>query len=1020
MTEKHRLIIKLSAAFVYLANTVSKVLRQKGLDTFKPCFFCLLLFAPLALNAEQIPAPNSQQTLPPITIQLKWKHQFQFAGYYAAVEQGYYQQAGYQVNLKAADPSINPIERVLSGEADYGIANAELVLYHLNGEPLTAIAAIIQHSPIVLMSLKKNNILSPQDLIGKRVMYSSGHYGANTLGILLKEGIKESQIESVPLSYNLDDLISGKVDAMVGYVTDQPFQLSQRGIEYNLIDPRAYGIDFYGDVLFTSSQRVEQNAKEVEAIRLATIKGWQYAIAHREELIDLIKHKYQSELSLEELNYEAEETIKLIVPKLVDLGHINPGRWQHIADSFISLGMTEGQLDTDSFIYSHDKNEASQVIRNIFQIIGIIILCSGLFISVLFYFNKNLKRAVNEKTMYLTKANRELIVYTKQLKDKEDELHTLNAELEKRIITRTETINQINYELTHEIKQRRDREVSLLLLSKAIESSSSVVLIINKDHLISYASSAFQKLTGSVQMNLEGQPISILEKKLSLPTIPSKALNAQNLSPNDEGLIESELKCIDANGDSHWMKTSISLLKSEEDPEQAEISHYVIIFEDITKIKNHRDEMERMALYDTLTGLENRLLFNKRLESVIENAKRNMVKTALLFIDIDNFKTVNDSLGHKAGDIILKTVAQRLGEHVRQNDSIARISGDEFTVLLTNIKNYEDASKVTQNIIDAFEQAPVIVDSQEVFVTLSIGISVTPEDSLDAATLIHNADIAMYQAKQGGRNGYQFYSDDMNNEIRHKMLIEKELKQAIDEENFFLEYQAIINAQNQKPSSVEALVRWQYSDDEVREANDFISIAESAGSIIPLGNWVLKQVISDIEDLLKTGIKHINIHINISHRQLKDRYFVSEVRALLSEHPNYAEYLCFEIKEQCFIGHQPENISRLKELKAMGITIAVDNFGTGYASINCLKQIQADMLKLDKRFLRGLPGEEYNADFTRAIISMAHLLKLSLVAQGVENEDQQGYLIEAGCDSLQGYLYGQPQVLDKLLSSLSS
>jgi diguanylate cyclase (GGDEF)-like protein/PAS domain S-box-containing protein len=698
---------------------------------------------------------------------------------------------------------------------------------------------------------------------------------------------------------------------------------------------------------------------------------------------------------------------------------MNPGRWQHIADTFAELNLGSGTFNPDEFIYSSDISEASLLTRKVLQASTIIILLGLAFISVLFYVNKNLKRVVNEKTLHLTKANRELIVYTKQLKDKEDELHKLNSELEKRIITRTETINKINYELSEEINQRKKREVSLQLLSQAIESSDSIVLIIDKDHIISYASKAFMKLTGSGNMKLEGQSISILENKLSLPPISTQALSTQDYSPNTEGLVQSKLKFIDADDEVHWMKTSISLLKDHHFQEAPEISHYVITFEDITDIKNHHDELERMALYDPLTGLENRVLFQKRLESAIENAKRNMVKTALLFIDIDNFKIINDSLGHLAGDEILKAIAGRLGNHVRQNDSIARISGDEFTVLLSDIKNYEDASIVTQNIINSFD-VPVIIDSQEVFITASIGISLTPEDSLDAQELINNADVAMYQAKQNGRNNYQFFSEDMNSEIQYKIKTEEEIKQGIEKEEFFLVYQPVFNLKTQDVFGVEATVHWQHTEQSIRMPDDFIPIAENAGSIIPLGKWMLQQVVQDIQKLLKEGIKNINISVNISPRQLKDRYFVSEVRALFSEHPNYIKYLHFEVVESCFIDQKPEIIGRLKELKEMGINLIIDRFGAGYASMSYLKQVPADAIKIDQRYLNGLPENQINTNFSNAIISMAHELKLSVTADGVNNDLQLAHLKKQGCDYAQGSVFVDPMKLHELLEYLSS
>ena len=972
----------------------------------------------LADNLSAISTNSSDSQHKKIKLQLKWKHQFQFAGYYAALSQGYFEEAGYEVQLIEAQPGLNPIEVVLDGRADYGIANSELALYRMKGEPLVALAAIIQHSPIVLLSLKESEILSPQDLIGKSVMFPQGHYGANTLGLLLKEGIKQSQINAIPLSYNINDLVEGKVDAMVGYVTDQPFQLSQKNIDFNIIDPRTYGIDFYGDVLFTKEDRINSNEEEIEALTSATLKGWKYAIENPEEIIQLIIDQYKSERSYEELLNEAKQTTKLIVPKLVDLGHMNPGRWQHIADTFKSLNMTSGELDTNSFLYLPGQNRHNQLTRDIIQVLSIFLIIGATIIGLLFHFNKKLKLNVAEKTMYLTKANRELVVYTKQLKDKEEELHQLNDELEKRIITRTETINKINHDLSQEIQQRKERELSLQLLSKAIENSDTIVLIIDRHHRIEYASHAFLKLTGFVPSELQNQPIAVLTNKISLPFVGKEPLIQQGLSPSDQNIIEHEIKCKDADGQVHWLSSSISLLWEEFAKDKAQISHYVIIFEDVTAHKKQREKMEKMALYDSLTGLENRALFNKRLEKVIQNAKRNMVRTALLFIDIDNFKEINDSLGHKAGDHVLKVIADRLKEHVRQNDSIARISGDEFTVLLSDIRNYEDASVVTRHILKSFEEA-ITVGSHELFITVSIGISITPEDSMNMAELLNNADMAMYQAKQNGKNNYQFFSEDMNNEIKHKNQVECEIKQSLKQEDFFLVYQPRFKLYDDSIIGAEALIRWQYSENEVRTPEEFIPIAESSGKIIPLGKWILKQAFEDILKLHKNGIKHVKISVNISPRQLMDKYFVSEVRALFADHPYLFDYLELEITEQCFIDKRPQNMGRLKELKDLGISLTIDDFGTGYSSLSYLKRLPVNSIKLDRSFMRGLPNEQQNAEIARAVVAMAHELNLSVTAEGVEKQEQSDFLSRLNYDNAQGFLFEKPIRIDQLIERFS-
>ncbi|PJF39084.1 MAG: hypothetical protein CUN55_15365, partial [Phototrophicales bacterium] len=387
-----------------------------------------------------------------IVIQLKWKHQFQFAGFYAALSQGYYAEEGYKVRLKEAGPGINPIEEVLKEKADYGVANSELILYHLKGEPVVALSAYIQHSPIVLLALKESQIASPKDLLGKRIMFPEGVYGSNTLGLLNKLGINQDQYTQVPLTYNVDDLINGKVDAMVAYVTDQPYQLTQRGIAYNIIDPKEYGIDFYDDVLFTTEDKLSSSRQEVEAIVRATQRGWQYAASHPNEIVQLIIDQYKSERSYNELIHEANATIELMVPKLVQVGHMNRERWESIASTYQSLGMAEGQFDPERFMFVSNDSAVPPLTRDLVQALTIVVLIGLCVIALMWHMNRRLKTLVAEKTMYLSKANRELMVYTKQLKQKEDELYQLNKELEQRIIGRTETINKINHELTQEIK----------------------------------------------------------------------------------------------------------------------------------------------------------------------------------------------------------------------------------------------------------------------------------------------------------------------------------------------------------------------------------------------------------------------------------------------------------------------------------------------------------------------------------------------------------------------------------------
>jgi len=942
--------------------------------------------------------------LTPITVQLKWKHQFQFAGFYAAVEKGFYEEAGFDVTLKEAGPTINPIEEVLSGRADYGIANSELMLYRMNGEPVTVLAALIQHSPIVLMSLKSSNILSPQDLIGKKLMYPEGHYGANTLGILFKEGIEGDQVESVPLSYNINDLIDGKVDAMVGYVTDQPYILEQRNIEYNLIYPRSYGIDFYGDTLFTRESLVDSDPEVVARFRAATLEGWAYSIDHPRETIDIIINKYDSQKNRGELQYEASETIKLMVPKLVELGHMNPGRWQHIAETFTELGMAQGRFLNDGFMFAPEKQQADYALRIFFKVGLALFIVGGVFIALLAYFNKKLKSAVIEKTYHLTEVNDQLVTSAKQLTEKEVALSTLNRDLEERITARTESLNKVNVELFQEIEHRKEREISLQLLSKAIENSSSAVLIADNHQIISYASSAFLRLMGLLERDLAEQPIGILEGKLSLP-----ALSYTHFTAGTQGVVQHELECMGQEGRAHWLQTTISPLWTEEE----KISHFVMVFEDVTDLKKRKDEMEKIALYDPLTGLESRVLFRIRLDKAIKRAKRDNVKTALLFVDVDNFKEVNDTSGHDAGDIVLKTISERLKTHVRKNDTIARISGDEFTVLLSDVNSYDDASKIASSIVESF-QSPVHLENTETFVTVSIGISITPGDSVNMDELIKNADLAMYKAKQEGRNNFQFFCQDMNVEVSRKATVARELRGALENKKFFLLYQPKFVFDDGGIVGAEALIRWQCGDGEVKDPDEFIPVSEDTGLIIPIGRWVIQQAVDDVKLLMASCAERIKISVNISPRQIKDSGFVADVRKIFDGIPELIQYFEFEITENAFIDNQVGNISRLNELRDTGFSISIDDFGTGYSSLSYLKRLPIDTIKIDRAFVQDLPGDKDSAEITSAVVAMSHKLNLSVVAEGVETLDQAEFLKAISCDVAQGFYYGKPMTLDSL------
>ncbi|MCG8671870.1 MAG: EAL domain-containing protein [Pseudomonadales bacterium] len=948
--------------------------------------------------------------LTPITLQLKWKHQFQFAGYYAAKEKGFYSDAGFDVTLKEAAPGINPIEEVLNGNAQYGVANAELLLYRMTGRPVTALAVIFQHSPLVLLSLRETGITSPQDLVGKKVMFPEGHYGANTLGMLLKEGVDESKVNQIPLSFNIDDLITKKVDAMVGYITDKPFILEQQNIAHNVLEPRVYGVDFYGDTLFTSQRRAENSFDEVTRFREATLRGWLYAMGHPNEMIDIILNRYQSQRTRAELKYEAEVSRKLIMPKLVEMGHMNPGRWEHIAETFRSLHLVSGGFDSDQFIFDPEKRLMEGNFEAAWKTFSFILLGGFVFVLVLVFFNNRLQKRVKEQTCHLEEANQFLVKQTDELIAAETKLTELNKHLEERVAKRTEDLEVLNKDLKQEIEIRHQRELSLLLMSHALENSKSLVTIVDRTGKIVYVNNSMQDFTGSLGSALIGRPLSDLEQNLPFPTV-----DEEKFLTFAKGQKMMELCGFDAGRATHWFQATISpIFSSGKLPD-----HYVIICEDVTSLKQRQDEMERLAFYDALTGLENRVLFKHNLTRMLEQAKRGATKSALLFLDLDHFKEVNDTYGHDAGDFVLKTIATRIRNQVRETDSVARISGDEFGVLLIDIHSNDDAVRVASYMLDEAIR-PIEYEGNEHFVSVSIGISITPDDGVVPEALIRNADLAMYKAKRQGRNNYHFYSASMHDEAQRRISLENDLRDSIKQNQFVLEYQTQVCLANDQVTGVEALLRWKHPETDVRFPEDFLEVAENSGLVVPLGEWVLEEVERTRQALVREGLEHLKISINVSAKQFDDERFMTMLEKVAERQGGGVVDYQIELKEKVVFKDVNKSLNKLQKLKGLGYSILIDDFGTGFSSLGYLRQLPIDAIKIDKSFINRVPSDREAIEITLASIAMAHKFNIKVIAEGVENEQQLRFLKTHGCDMAQGYYFSKAVPLNDLIAPSSN
>jgi diguanylate cyclase (GGDEF)-like protein len=538
----------------------------------------LIVFVLAGAAAAQA-SGGAGQSLETVHLQLRWKHQFQFAGYYAAVEKGYYRDEGLDVVLHAGAPDRQPVSEVLSGRAQYAEGNSEVLLARLQGKPLVALAAIFQHSPSVLLALRKSGIVAPRDLIGRKVMFMNGMNDADFMTMLFNEGIARDQLSILPSSYNIDDLVAGRVDAFNSYLTNEPYYLKQRGLEYTVLNPINSRVDFYSDILFTTEEEVRNHPQRVEALRRATLKGWRYAMDQPDEIIDLLLAKYQVPKSRAHLEFEANAMRPLILPDLIPIGNMNPERWQHMAESFALTGMISRKYSLEGFMYEDPARRRLPPWVVPLLVAALVLLALAMLAAA-----------------YFQRVNR-------LLKQTESRLRSTNEALNEKV----------------------------------------------------------QEVT---------------------------ALHAR---------------------------------------------------------------LQEQAIRDPLTGLFNRRYLDETLDHELARARRDGYALSLAMIDVDYFKTINDTYGHQAGDEVLKALGTLLQGQAREGDIACRYGGEEF-VLLSPRMPVATALERADQWRSRFAEQKVRHGDLELSVTFSVGLATYPDHGATAAALMISADQALYRAKALGRN----------------------------------------------------------------------------------------------------------------------------------------------------------------------------------------------------------------------------------------------------------------------------
>jgi diguanylate cyclase (GGDEF)-like protein/PAS domain S-box-containing protein len=440
-------------------------------------------------------------------------------------------------------------------------------------------------------------------------------------------------------------------------------------------------------------------------------------------------------------------------------------------------------------------------------------------------------------------------------------------------------------------------------------------------------------------------------------------------------------------------------------------------FRDITDRKRAEEQVQFLAYYDILTGLPNRTLFRDRLATALAGARRENCKLALLFLDLDGFKIINDSLGHSVGDLLLQEVADRLRKWGREQDTVARLGGDEFLITLTQVRDLSDVAVAAERLMDVMATA-FVVQGHSLNVSCSVGVSIFPEHGTDCETLIKNADAAMYGAKDRGRNNFRFFEEDMNVHAMERLSLERSLRFALEREEMFLVYQPQMDVATGRIIGLEALLRWQHPELGLVPPDKFIRIAENSGLIVSIGEWVLRTACRQARKWQDEGLPAVSVAVNVSAVQFRQQGFCALIRRVLQETGLAPQYLELELTESLLLANADVTLSVLKELKSMGLTLAIDDFGTGYSSFSYLRQFQVSKIKIDRLFIRDVTVNPDDAAIATAIISMAKGLKLRVIAEGVENEAQMSFLRSHQCDEIQGYYFSKPLAVDAVAGKL--
>jgi diguanylate cyclase (GGDEF)-like protein/PAS domain S-box-containing protein len=542
-----------------------------------------------------------------------------------------------------------------------------------------------------------------------------------------------------------------------------------------------------------------------------------------------------------------------------------------------------------------------------------------------------------------------------------------------------------------------------------LNSIGDAVLTTNLPGNVTYLNQVAEMMTGWSREDAMGRPLSEVFKiidgntRLAAPNPAQRAISENRIVG-----LAAESVLIRRDGTESAIEDSAAPIHNRD----GQVAGAVIVFHDVSESRAMALKMAHLAQHDFLTGLPNRVLLTERLSRAIGQARRHNKRVALMFIDLDYFKHINDSLGHTVGDLLLQVVAERLKLCIRDTDTVCRQGGDEFVVLLTEIERTLDAAPVAEKLLAAFAE-PCLIGGHELHVTLSVGVAIYPDDGQDADEVMKNADTAMYHAKANGRNNFQFFTTEMNTRAVQRLFIEGNLRRALKQNEFELYYQPKIDLASGLMIGSEALIRWHDPEHGLIYPNQFVPIAEESGLIVPIGSWVLREACRQVCAWQDSGLLAVPVSVNISAVEFRHKDFLDGVALILKETGMLPSFLEMELTESILMHDAESSALVLESLKAMGMQLAIDDFGTGYSSLSYLKRFPINTLKIDQSFVRDIDVDADDASIVRAMIGMGKSLKQRVIAEGVETEAQLAFLLTLQCDEGQGFLLGHPQPADQ-------